>query len=295
MMKIASIFLLVVLIVLLSSPLVAQRQDPIGEWVWRGHEDRIERGPGPEIGDYTGLPINDAARYAADNFDSNIVGLPENICRGHSADHALREPVSMRIWKEIDKSTQQVTAYRTHNVLMGPEETIYMDGRPHPPAYARHTWQGFSTGKWEGDILAVTTDHLKANLLRWNGVPRSDRATVSRHFMRHGNYLTMSQVIYDPVYLTEPYILTLDYVYTPSLDIVPFPCEAISEVDRPEGAVPSYMPGSNAFLDEFPARYGVPPEAAKGGAEAMYPEYIQKMKTMKKLPRLPGKRWYGTG
>jgi hypothetical protein len=295
MIKFVSASVLVILIVSLSSPLVAQRQDPMGEWVWRGHEDRIERGPGPEIGDYLGIPMNDAARFAADSWDANIVGLPENICRGHSADHSWREPASLRIWKEIDGSTQQVTDYRTHIMLLGPEETFYTDGRPHPPEYARHTWQGFSTAKWEGDILAVTTDHLKPNLLRWDGVPRSDKAVLSRHFMRHGNFLTMALVIYDPVYLTEPFILTLDYVYTPAQDITPFPCEAISEVDRPEGVVPSYMPGANAFLNEFPARYGIPPEAARGGAETMYPEYIEKMKTMKKLPRLPGKKWYGTG
>jgi len=36
-----------------------------------------------------------------------------------------------------------------------------MDGRPHPPEYAAHTWQGFSTGKWDGDVLTVTTTHLK--------------------------------------------------------------------------------------------------------------------------------------
>ncbi len=28
---------------------------------------------------------------------------------------------------------------------------IWMDGRPHPPDYAPHTFMGFSTGRWDGD------------------------------------------------------------------------------------------------------------------------------------------------
>jgi len=248
----------------------------------------MEHGNGPELGDYLGVPINDAAQYSADTWDANIVGLPENMCKGHSADHSWREGLQpmLRIWKEVDPQSQRVIAYHTFLQLMGPEETFYVDGRPHPPDYGLFTWQGFSTGRWEGDILAVTTDHLKNNLLKWTGIPRSEKAILSRHFMRHGDYLTMSQVIYDPAYLTEPWILSLDYVARPGTNLTAYPCEAVTEVDRPEGSVPSRMPGTNQFLNEFPARHGIPPEAARGGAQTMYPEYIAKMKTMKKLPSI---------
>ena len=57
-----------------------------------------------------------------------------------------------------------------------------MDGRPHPPEYADHTWQGFSTGIWEGNMLTITTTHLKTNYIRRNGVPRSDKATLTEHW-----------------------------------------------------------------------------------------------------------------
>ena len=33
------------------------------------------------------------------------------------------------------------------------ERTIWMDGRARPPEYAGHSWQGFSLGKWEGDVM----------------------------------------------------------------------------------------------------------------------------------------------
>ena len=93
---------------------------------------------------------------------------------------------------------QQLIAIHTHHFAWGTERTIWMDGRPHPPEYALHTSQGFSTGKWEGDVLAVTTTHLKEGWIRRNGLPRSDRAVVTEHFIRHGDNLTIMTVIRDP-------------------------------------------------------------------------------------------------
>ena len=79
-----------------------------------------------------------------------------------------------------------------------------LHGRARPSvAYAQHTWQGFSTGEWEGDMLKVTTTHLKEGWLRRNGVPRSEKATLIEYFIRHGEYLTLVTVVKDPVYLTE--------------------------------------------------------------------------------------------
>src|SRR5271165_2113535 len=137
---------------LTSLPAWAQL-DPTGEWAPRFHEDQPERIPGPEIGDYLGLPINDAARMRADIWDASLLTLPEHQCKPHPADYGPRGPALLRIWKEVDPATQQLVAYHTHISWQAPERTIYMDGRPHPPEYAAHTWQGFSTGKWEGDML----------------------------------------------------------------------------------------------------------------------------------------------
>lgn len=276
------------LVVLLSHPVFAQT-DPSGEWENRFHEDEPERVPGPEIGDYLGLPINDAARLRGDSWVATLLELPENQCRPHPSDYAWRGPALLRIWKEADPETQKLIAYHTHISWQSPEQTIYMDGRPHPPAYAAHTWQGFSTGKWQGDVLEVTTDHLKEGWIRRNGIPRSDRATVNTYLMRHGDSLTVAVVIFDPAYLTEPFIRTTDFVSAPQQAIAPYPCESVDEVNRPPGAVPNHLPGTNPFLNEFPAAYGIPPEAARGGAETMYPEYRVKLKTMKTLPRPTGK------
>jgi glyoxylase-like metal-dependent hydrolase (beta-lactamase superfamily II) len=253
--------------------------DLTGEWAPRFHEDQPERIPGPEIGDYLGLPINAAARLHADSWDASILTLPEHQCKPHPSDYSPRGPANLRIWKEIDTPTQQLIAYHTHISWQAPERTIWMDGRPHPPAYAAHTWQGFSTGVWDGDMLTITTTHLKMGWIRRNGVPRSDEAVVTEHLVRHDNYLTWIVVIDDPVYLTEPFIRTTNFVWDPHQQIAPYPCQIVEEIDRPQGAVPHHLPGQNPFLTEFPAKFGVSPEAARGGAETTYPEYQWQAKT----------------
>lgn len=264
--------------------------DPSGVYSPLFFEDIPERLAGAEIGDYLGLPINAAARLRVDSWDATLVELPENQCREHGSDYGWRGPSVLSIWTEVDKASQKVIAYHTHLSAYGAEQTIWMDGRPHPPDYARHTWEGFSTGHWEGDTLVVETTHLKENWLGLNGVPRSDVATASAHIMKHGNYLTVAAITYDPVYLTEPLIRTTDFVYNPQQELAPWPCEPVDEVDRPPGVVPHHLPGTNKFLDEFARRYGVPFEATRGGAETMYPEYKLKLKNMPIPPPLPKKK-----
>ena len=263
----------------LVAPAFAQR-DPAGEWAPRFHEDAPERGPGPEIGDYLGLPITDAARLRADSWDASLLTLPEHQCKPHPADYGPRGPANLRIWKEVDRDSQQVVAFHTHISWEAPERTIWMDGRPHPPEYAAHTWQGFSTGKWDGDMLTVTTDHLKIGWIRRNGVPRSDKAVLTEHWIRHENNLTLVSIVNDPVYLSEPFIRTTDWMLAPDQEIAPYPCESVVEVDRPLGVVPHHLPGTNTFLNEFPDKYHLPAQAARGGAETMYPEYQLKLKGM---------------
>ena len=267
-------------ILLISLPAWAQL-DPSGEWAPQFDEDFPERIPGPDIGDYLGLPINDAARLRGDTWDASLLTLPEHQCKPHPSDYAWRGPANLRIWKEVDRETQQLVAFHTHISWQAPERTIWMDGRPHPADYAAHTWQGFSTGKFEGDMLTITTTHLKNGWIRRNGIPRSDRATVVEHLIRHGNYLTVVVIIHDPVYLTEPFVRTTDFVYDARQEIAPYPCEAVVEVVRPKGTVPSHLPGKNTFLTEFAERNGLPYQPTRGGAETMYPEYRTKLKTMK--------------
>ena len=259
-------------------PVFAQ-VDFSGEWAPRFHEDQPERVPGPELGDYLGLPINDAARTRAYTWEASLLTLPEWQCRPHSADYIWRGPSPVRISKEINPVTRVVTAFHAE-WLRSIDRPIYLDDRPHPPDYAAHTWAGFSTAKWEGDMLTIYTTHLKEGYIRRNGVPRSDQATLVEHWMRHGEFLTVAAIVTDPVYLSEPFIRTTDYQLDLHQNIPPYPCEVVQEVERPRGVVPNHLPGTNNDLTEFPAKHGLPAQAAMGGAETMYPEYRKKLKAM---------------
>jgi hypothetical protein len=72
-----------------ATPASAQA-DFSGVWQPRYHEDQPERIPGPELKDYLGLPINDAARQFADSWDSSRITLPEEQCRVHTSPYIMR-------------------------------------------------------------------------------------------------------------------------------------------------------------------------------------------------------------
>jgi len=270
----------IVVAILLAAPRPLRAQvDFTAEWTPVYHEDAPERLPGPELGDYTGLPINEAARLAADSWDADRISVvPEYQCRPHSSDYGMRGLGNLRVWREIDPKNQRLVAFRTYMSAWGSERTIWLDGRPHPDPLAEHTFQGFSTGVWEGNMLTITTTHLKTNYFRRNGVPSSDRRTVTEHWTRHGDILTVITVVDDPAYLTEPLVRSQNWYADPGQQMPMFYCEPASEVPGPApNAVPNHLPGTNQFLTEVADWYGLPLEATRGGAEAMYPEYQLKL------------------
>jgi len=259
----------------------------VGEWSPRYHEDQPDRIPGPELGDYTGLPLTDGARLAADSWDASRLTLREHQCKVHISPYILHGPIQVRMWEEKDPRTQQLVAIQMYLNTYEQDRTIWMDGRAHPPEYAPHTFQGFSTGKWDGDILTVYTTHIKQEWIRRNGVPNSEQSTMIEHFIRHGNIMSHLEIWSDPVYLTEPLIRSEEFVLNERTGgNWLWPCEYVDEiVDRPHSAVPHYLPGKSPFDGDFAYRYGVPVEAAKGGAATTYPEYMAILKTLPKPPK----------
>jgi hypothetical protein len=262
---------------LLNARSAAAQIDLSGEWANRIHEDRQWRGPGQEVGEFEGLPINAEARMKAESWDASVYTIPERQCIPFAADMGYTIG-NMRIWKEKDPVSQELIAWHQHNEWQAQDRTIWMDGRPHPPDWAPHTWQGFSTGEWKGNALVVTTTHLKMAYLERNGVPRSDQATLVEHYFRHGDVLTIVQAVSDPVYLTEPFIRTRNFVVTLEQDLNAYPCRPTVEIERAKHSVPHHLPGTNTALDAAAVRFGVPKIALPGGAETMYPEFMRKLK-----------------
>jgi hypothetical protein len=259
-----------------------------GVWGAITQEDWAERAPGSEIGDFGGLPINAAARRRAESWDPSLFAIPEYQCRVHAADYAQNFSDN-RIWEERDRETQKLIAIHIHYFAWQTERTIWMDGRKHPSDLEPYTSMGYSTGKFMGPdnaILRIDTDHLLEFYIRRNGVPRSDKATVIEYLDMHDdNKLTWTVIIDDPIYLEEPFIRNRDFDRTIDRPLAPYPCEETIEVVRPEGQIPSYLPGQNKFLIEYAQRHNIPFEATQGGAATMYPEYQKKIAKMPPPPK----------
>ena len=242
---------------------------------------RNEDGSGMD-GDYAGLPLSAAGRWRAQSWSPENFEVPEWVCRPHAWDFSVEATASeLRFWADIDNPTQDLLALHGRLSMREQETTIWMDGRPRPPDYARHTWSGFSTGEWDGDTLVQTATHLKEAYIRRWGPMRSDRATVRIRWKRIGDYLRSTVIIYDPVYLDAPYVRTsLFWVHDPQLVMPPYPCEEATETVVERGTAPHYLPGRSLLPAQDPDatdRFGTPYEARLGGVETMYPEYIAKM------------------
>src|ERR1044071_3148332 len=86
----------------------------VGEWMPRYHEDHPDRIPGPEPGDYTGLPITAGARLAADTWNASRLTLPEHQCKVHISPYIYRGPLQFRMWEEKDPRSQRVIAFKNY-------------------------------------------------------------------------------------------------------------------------------------------------------------------------------------
>jgi len=133
----------------------------------------------------------------------------------------------------------------------------------------------------------VTTTHIKQEWIRRNGVNNTDRSTMVEHFIRHGNILTHVVQWTDPASLTEPYVRSEDFVFQERTQgNWLWPCEYVEEVtERGKNEVPHYLPNKSPFAGDFAYRFGIPVEAANGGAQTLYPEYMERLRTLPKPPR----------
>jgi glyoxylase-like metal-dependent hydrolase (beta-lactamase superfamily II) len=248
--------------------------DISGEWrLDNSEEDTTAQ---PPLGDYLGIPFNDAGRQRADTTAESIWGTPEYQCRPHSAPHQWRGLGGARILKEQDPLTREVKAYHIQ-FMRSLDRPVFMDGRPHPPAWAPHSWTGFSTGEWVGNTLKVTTTHLKDGYLKRGGPQTSDMYSMTEFITRHGDILTIITVVDDPIYMDEPYVHSTTYTYDPTASVNHEVCNASTFAENggtDRHWVPHFLPGQNSALGEWlKDEPWVPADAARGGVKTIYPEY----------------------
>ena len=102
---------------------------------------------------------------------------------------------------------------------------IFTDGRPllvDPDP----TWNGYSSGKWEGDILVVQTNGFRDGLwLDTGGSPLTEAARITERF-RRVNYgtLEIELTIDDPKAYTKPWTISLTQILAPDTELMDYIC-----------------------------------------------------------------------
>src|SRR5262249_24094618 len=147
------------------------------------------------------------------SFSYSSVSMPERLSMDWSQDViTFAAPHGIMIERLDDAVNGSVLAWRisaggTHR----PPLPIWMDARPHPSENDLHTFNGFTTGRWEGTALTGQMTHMKRGITSRNGAPLSDQAKMTIHLVRHGDLLTITTVTEDPIYLDAPFVQAVSY------------------------------------------------------------------------------------
>jgi hypothetical protein len=157
-----------------TSPPAAKQAAPIdltGYWVAVVVEDWKYRMTPANKGDYSGLPLNAAARKAADTWDPARDPPPGEDCRNYGAANLMRQPGRLHITWQDDQTLklESDSGRQTRLLSFAPSQNRTAN------------WQGVSVAAWDkvpGSLKVVTTQ-LKPGYLRSNGVPYSSNTTLT--------------------------------------------------------------------------------------------------------------------
>ncbi len=203
--------------------------DLTGYWVSLVTEDWRWRMVTPLKGDSASVPLNQAGKKITNEWDSAKDEAAGNQCRSYGAAAIMRVPGRLHItWQ--DDTTLKVDADAG-------TQTRLLHFSLKAPATEAPSWQGYSSARWDPGLtpiggqlplglgprqgvrsrsLEVQTSNLKPGYLRRNGVPYSDKTTVTDYFERFtepdGNdHLMVMTIVTDPDYLALPFVVTSDF------------------------------------------------------------------------------------
>jgi hypothetical protein len=134
-------------------------------------------------------------------------------------------PIRLHTWNGPKKIVQAPGLLVILNELDTTYRQIFTDGRP-LPADPNPSWNGYSSGKWEGDSLVVQTsgfrDHIWLDAL---GNPMTDVAKLTERFRRTDfGHMQIEVTVDDPKAYTKPWTVTLNEVIALNTDLLDFVC-----------------------------------------------------------------------
>jgi hypothetical protein len=143
--------------------------------------------------EFGGLKPKPAALEAARTWVPSQEMTVSNACKVPSIVYALQGPFPIEIFQGRDMLAMRMEYFDMARL-------VFLDGRSVWPPDAPHSKTGYSVGKWQGDVLSVTTTHLKAATITNNGLEHSDGMQVIEHYRLAdgGKRLIVSQEYFDP-------------------------------------------------------------------------------------------------
>lgn len=144
--------------------------------------------------------------------DPNSNCRPLGIIRNHTAPFIrkiIQVPGLVAILTERD------VAYRQ----------IFTDGRP-LPVDPQPSFNGYSTGRWEGDTLVVQTNGFRDGIwLDRAGSPLTAAATITERFRRRNyGHLQIDVTVDDPKAYTAPWTVTLNQFIALNTELIDYHC-----------------------------------------------------------------------
>jgi hypothetical protein len=208
--------------------------DLTGYWVSVITEDWRYRMVTPSKGDYQGVPMTPAARMIADAWDPAKETASGELCKSYGAPALLRVPTRLHItWQDDNTLRMDSDAGKQTRLFHFGE----WKGPVGPP-----TLQGDSIAEWEAGggrggrggggggrgagaargpaptdgSLKVTTTNLKTGFLRKNGIPYSDKTTLTEYFdwmtEPTGDPLIVVTIsTSDPMYLRGAFVISSQF------------------------------------------------------------------------------------
>ncbi len=134
-------------------------------------------------------------------------------------------PVRLHTWNGPRKLVQSHGLLILMNELDTTFRQIFTDARP-LPADPNPSWNGYSSGKWEGDTLVVQTAGFRDGIwLDATGNPLTAEAKLTERFRRPDfGHLEIELTVDDPKAYTKPWTIKMHQVIKLDTDLLDFVC-----------------------------------------------------------------------
>jgi|SoiMethySBSTD1v2_1073268.scaffolds.fasta_scaffold08516_3 hypothetical protein len=213
-----------------GAPPSARANAPIdltGYWVALVTDDWRWRMVTPPKGDVMYLPVTDAARRAAEQWDPAKDEAAGDACKGYGAGGIMRLPERLHVTWDGDNVLKM-------EIDTGQQTRVFTFGDAQPPA-GDPTWQGFSRAQWDlpgaargrggrgaapgprpGSTMRVVTTRMRPGYWQKNGVPYGANAVMTEWFTtlsepNGDTYLLVTKQLEDPQFIQGVYYRTVQF------------------------------------------------------------------------------------